>query len=126
MYKVEWSNPQIPTEMLAGRVYDVTATIKNTSDQTWPSKGSNGGSTNAIVVGYHWLSADGKPVFWDGTRSTFAHDIVPGESITQSAIRVTAPASAGAFRLQLSLVNEGVAWFEAHGANTVTVPVTVL
>ena len=125
-YKVEWSNPQVPSEMIASRTYNVTATIKNTSDQTWPSKGKDGGPFNLVAISYHWLPPEGKePIVWDGARTPLPHDIGPGESISIDNIHIVAPKDTGSFRLQLTLLNEGVTWFDAHGGSTIIVPVTV-
>jgi len=125
-YKVEWTNPQAPPEMLAGRPYNVAASIKNVSDQAWPATAKDGGPFNLVAIGYHWLPAEGKePIVWDGARTPLPHDIAPGETISLNNIRVVAPTQTGSFRLQLSLLNEGVTWFEAHGANTLIIPVTV-
>jgi hypothetical protein len=125
-YRVEWSNPQVPAEMLAGRPYTVSATIKNVSNEAWPATAKGGGSFNLIEVGYHWLPAEGKePIVWDGTRTPLPHDIAAGETVTLTNIRVQAPTQTGSLRLQISLLNEGVTWFEARGGKTLIVPVTV-
>jgi hypothetical protein len=115
-YKLQWVNVQAPTEMLPGREYSVSATIKNAGDQTWPSKGTGGGPVNQVLVSYHWLPAQGeKAIVWEGVRTALPNDVSPGQTITMNNIRIVAPAEAGSYRLQLTLVHEGVTWFEVHG-----------
>lgn len=124
-YRVQWTNVQLPSDMLAGKEYIVTATIKNASDQTWSAKGTGGG-LNQVAISYHWLPAQGeKVVVWDAARTWFPHDVAAGETIDAGNIRVVAPNDAGSYRLQLTLVHEGVSWFETRGASTFIAPVTV-
>ena len=40
-------------------------------------------------------------------------------------MEIQVPASAGAYRLQIDLVQEFVTWFEGHGADRLMVPVIV-
>lgn len=124
-YRVEWVSNQIPTEMQATRDYGVTVTLKNAGHATWPSKVSDGGPFNKVFVSYHWLLAQGeKPVIFEGQRTPLPQDIGPGQTVTVNNVAVTAPGP-GSFRLQITLVHEGVVWFEQHGAKTLIVPVKV-
>lgn len=125
-YKVEWVSHQIPSEMQAGKDYGVAATLKNSGEQAWPSKGIGDQLANQVSVAYHWLSGQGdKVVVFDGERTPLPHDVAAGDTVTVNSIRVVAPNAPGSYRLQLTLVHEMVAWFEQQGANTVTVPITV-
>lgn len=122
-FRVEWVSQQIPTEMEVSKWYDANITLRNPTNAVWPAKGPGVGTVN---VAYHWLPAQGdKPVLLDGERTAFPHDIGPGETIKMEKVRVIAPATPGAYRLQISLVQEGVAWFETQGATPITVPVKV-
>ncbi|MEK6406215.1 MAG: hypothetical protein AABN34_04550 [Acidobacteriota bacterium] len=124
-YRVEWVSNLIPSEMAASQNQKVSVTLKNAGDGTWPAKGTGGGPVNQVLISYHWLPAQGdKAVLWDGVRSALPHDIGPGETFTQN-VTVIAPKDPGSYRLQLTLVHEGVTWFEVKGASGLTVPVTV-
>jgi hypothetical protein len=121
-FNVEWASHQIPSEMQAGKPSVVTLTIKNPTSETWPA----GTGPVTVNIAYHWMTADGtKPVVFDGVRTPFPHDIAPGESITVTNIGVLAPPNPGAYRLQMTLVQETISWFEWGGAKPLTVPVTV-
>lgn len=124
-YRVEWVSNQIPSEMPAGKEQKISVTIKNAGDGTWPSKGAGGGPLNQVLIAYHWLPSQGdKPIVWDGVRTALPHDIAPGETFT-AQVTVVPPKDPGYYRLQVTLVQEGVIWFEGKGASTLTVPVTV-
>lgn len=126
-FRVEWMNSQIPAGMLAAKEYVVAVTLKNTSDTTWPATGVGGGPVNMVLISYHWLPAQSdKPIIvWDGVRNALPKDIAPGESFTQDKVHVITPKDPGSYRLQMTLVQEGVSWFEGRGANALIVPVTV-
>lgn len=116
-YSVEWSDNQIPTEMPAGNEQKISATIKNTGDGTWRN--------NEVLISYHWLPLQGEnAIIYDGERTGFPHNIAPGETVAVQ-INILPPKDPGQYRLQLTLVQEGVTWFESKGATTLTAPVTV-
>jgi len=124
-YKVEWVSHQIPPEMQATRDYNLAVTLKNAGGATWQTKGPDGGLLNKVFVAYHWLPAQGdKPTFFEGQRTPLPQDLGPGQTVTVNNVVVTAPRS-GSFRLQITLVHEGVVWFEQQGAKTLIVPVKV-
>ncbi len=62
---------------------------------------------------------------YDGIRSKLPQDVAPNAEVTIDDVRILTPKSPGTYQLQLTLVNENVAWFEAKGAKTLTVPVMV-
>lgn len=72
-----------------------------------------------IRISYHWLDANGALVIHDGVRTPLPGPIAPGEQMLVP-ICVKTP-GAGAWILELDLVNESVRWF---GINT-RVPVTI-
>ena len=121
-FKVEWLSQQIPSEMQAGKPATLTLTLKNPTSETWPA----GTGPVTVNIAYHWLPAQGdKHVVFEGVRTPLPHDIAPGESITLSNVGVLAPPNPGAYRLQMTLVQETIAWFEWQGGKPLTVPVTV-
>ena len=124
-YKVEWLDHKVPSTMEPTKEYHLTVTLKNAGTSTWPSKGTGGGLINQVSISYHWLAANGnKVVGFEGHRTPLPRDIPPGDSLTADNVVVTTP-EAGEYRLKLTLVHEGVTWFEQQGANTLVVPVAV-
>jgi hypothetical protein len=120
-FNVEWLSQQIPAEMQAGKPTELTLTLKNPTSETWPA----GTGPVTVNIAYHWVTADGKPVVFEGVRTRLPHDIAPGESITLNNVGVLAPPNPGTYRLQVTLVQETIAWLEWKGGKPLTVPVTV-
>jgi len=82
--------------------------IKNLSDELWVSAGPN-----PIYVAYHWLDEAWNMVVFDGQRTPLPEGgIAPGECQTVLA-QVQAPKNSGTYRLMLTLVREGVSWFDS-------------
>ncbi len=104
--------PQVLT-LSASDIATVPVTITNTSVRTWPADGST-----LVSVSYHWLSATASDmIIFDGLRTRLPADLAPGEQVPLE-LRVKAPAQAGAYRLQIDLIQEKVTWFSARGAST--------
>ena len=60
----------------------------------------------------------------DGERTHLPHDVAPGKRVSTWAT-IVAPATPGRYRLQLSLVQESIAWLEQVGGTPCELPVTV-
>ncbi|MEP7063119.1 MAG: Wzt carbohydrate-binding domain-containing protein [Betaproteobacteria bacterium] len=107
--------PALPTGQLVAAQLDVT----NLGVGTWPSLGER-----SVRVSYHWLDARDAITVFDGERTLLPHDLAAGESVSLWA-NVRAPDVAGDYRLQLSLVQESIAWLEERGGEVLEIPVTV-
>lgn len=99
-------------QFTAGQTTVVPVTIKNIGNGTFPTT-----SSFPVNLSYHWTSASGANVIWDGARTKIGPDLASGQSVTVSA-PVTAPTSGGSYVLKMDLVQEGVAWFSLKGAAT--------
>ncbi|HEV8555699.1 MAG TPA: methyltransferase domain-containing protein [Actinophytocola sp.] len=108
---------QAPRELVAGQVQHVPLRITNTGSGPWPVD-------RCIRVGNHWL-AGGAVAVMDDARVDLPHEIGPGESVELS-VPVTAPIKAGAFELEIDLVQEEVTWWGEVGSSTVRLPVEVV
>ncbi|HEY6041842.1 MAG TPA: hypothetical protein VIX58_06895, partial [Anaerolineae bacterium] len=67
----------------------------------------------------------GHVVTWDGARTELPREVAPGESITLDA-EVHPPDHPGMYRLEVELVNEGVAWFSERGVTPFSREVQVI
>lgn len=80
--------------------------LTNNGPETWPSSGRN-----PVHLSYRWrLPESGEIVVADGLRTALRGDVQPGASQI-SALQVRAPKEAGLYLLEISLVQEQVAWF---------------
>ncbi len=85
----------------------LSITVKNTGVQTLSSH-----YCDPVHLSYHFLSCDHHIILWDGLRTPLPFDILPGNAATFEAI-VTLPREPGDVLLCLTLLQEGVRWFDA-------------
>ncbi|MDQ3097271.1 MAG: hypothetical protein M3Q61_03785, partial [Chloroflexota bacterium] len=109
----------VPATAGAGTTIQIPVTVTNTGNEIWNTAGAN-----IVNLSYHWYSNSAVTV-WDGLRTALPAPVVPGGSVTVSAVgRV--PPSGGALQLRFHLVKEGLAWFpQPSQAYALSVPVAV-
>jgi len=93
--------------------------VTNEGSEVWPACGPN-----PVNLSYHWRDAEGAVVVHEGLRTPLPHDVGPNETLRVAAT-VKAPAKEGTTFLDLTLVQECVAWFDQHGLNVETIPVEI-
>jgi hypothetical protein len=120
--KVEFGQHNIPAEMIVGQTISADVTIKNASTKTWPSKPNQEGRY-AVNLSYHWLDSKRQIVVFDGLRTPLPRDLGPGESVTLRAT-IQVPEKAGAYLLQMTMVQEAVAWFSDSDGGHILIPVS--
>lgn len=123
-FQVEFGKSGVPSEMLAGETVVAEILFGNAGNQVWPSTADTRGRKQ-VNLSYHWLDADRKVVIFDGLRTHLPHDLQPGETLRINA-SIQAPPHAGKYVLQLSMVQEAVAWFHDKGGVTLDLPVRVV
>lgn len=68
-----------------------------------------------VRVSYHWLDQDQNIVTFDGERTILGDKgIEPGQALKVN-INIKMPEQPGKYKLQLTLVREGLMWFESQG-----------
>jgi hypothetical protein len=114
-----------PNVWPAGAVAGVLVTVRNRGAAAWSAAGKeSAGGAFRVAVSYHWLDAAGRPAVFEGRRTMLPHDLAPGTAAALVA-QVEAPAAPGRYSLCLTLVQEGVAWFDQLGAGAAAFPVEV-
>ena len=108
VFSAQYSAPQSSLEVAASSNFTLPLTVKNTSTAAWDSKAAQG----PVLAAYHWLAADKKMLLVDGNRTAFATPVAPNAEATIK-LAVAAPKAPGDYILQVSLVQEGVSWFES-------------
>ena len=107
-FKATYTVGTLPTWNSGGTAI-VPVTITNTGRGTLPITNSY-----PVELGYHWYTATGTTVLWDGLRTKLPADLLSGQSVQLQA-QVQAPPDGGAYQLRFDLVQEGVAWFSQKG-----------
>lgn len=97
--------------------------VRNTSNTVWRGR-DRGGDSYQVMLGNHWLDANGKIAINDDGRAAIFRDLKPGEEVTLELI-VNAPKIPGHYYLELDMLQEGVSWFKPHGSPTLQLPVRV-
>lgn len=106
-----------------GQQVKIPVRITNPTSEIWSANG-DGTGTLAVHLSYHWVDFAGRVVVYDGSRTSLPRDLRPGETVAVEA-RVASPTTPGRYRLDFSMVQEGVAWFDAAsgGASQLAVEV---
>ena len=123
-FKVTFGEHQIPSEMTLGKTIQADINVTNSSDRSWPSK-PNANGKHAVNLAYHWLDRQGKVVVYDGERTHFSKNLDPGKSV-KLAMTIMPPPRTGDYLLEVTLVQEGVAWFPEKGGDKIELPVRVV
>ena len=100
----------VPTTMVAGQLYSVSVTMRNTGSTTWtPGALYRLGAINPY-----------DNFTWSMNRVALAagDSIAPNQAKTFTWT-VRAPSAGGTYNFQWRMVQDGVTWFGANGANTV-------
>ncbi|CAD6509688.1 hypothetical protein LMG27952_00302 [Paraburkholderia hiiakae] len=105
--QVEVAARDAPSEVAASQSFSVRLRLSNRSRYQISSR-----APNPVHVSYHWIDATrSKLVVFDGERTRLQASLMPGEEREMQA-RVVAPSIPGQYILQLTLVQEGIAWFD--------------
>lgn len=103
----------------AGETAEIPVTVKNTSNFVWDSA-----AANPVNFSYNWLDSKGNRVVHDGERTVLATKLSPQDSEKLNAT-IKFPDQPGEYTLTLTMVQEGVAWFNDVGAQAPKIPITV-
>ncbi|HYM08843.1 MAG TPA: DUF4915 domain-containing protein [Terriglobales bacterium] len=98
---------QIPAAMAVGQILALPCRVTNTGDAIFISA-----PPNPIQFCYRWFDAEGAPVGagqWIHTNLPRA--LPPGET-AEATVRIAAPHVPGTYTLAVTLLQEGVAWFD--------------
>lgn len=115
------ASPPAPKAMIVGETVTVPVTVKNIGEETWPAAQNGEGSLH-VTLGSRWLDKSGK-ILSVGSFM-LPSDVEPGKSLSLDA-SISVPNQAGHLTLRLTMIQQGVAWFEERGAKPLDTPVTV-
>ena len=121
VFSQQITSPIRSFEVKAGETYSLPITVKNTGTEDW--QGGQGPMT--VDAGYRRVNSDGKLPEIEGSRAVLGLPILkPGESDTVD-LKVAAPPEPGLYTLRVSMVHEGVAWFNTQGGPPLSLKVKV-
>jgi hypothetical protein len=123
-FRAELRVKDIPSEIKKGEETSAIVTVKNISDQTWPSKGDSKDHYR-INLSYQFFNEAGEPLVMDVVRTPLPRDLKPGESLDLTAV-VKAPEKPGKYEIRFDLVQEAVAWFGHKNKDNYSKPSAIL
>jgi cell division septation protein DedD len=122
-FAVEFVKNDIPSTMTAGNKSFADVVIRNISKQTWPSQ-PNANNRNQVNLSYRWKDPRGQVLVADGLRTPLPRNLAPGESV-RLKMSIETPARPGRYVIEVTLVQEAVAWFDEKGGAVLVLPVVV-
>ena len=122
-FAVEFLENDIPSTMTAGNKIYADFVIRNISKQTWPSQ-PNAMNRNPVTLSYRWKDPRGQILVADGPRTPLPRNLAPGESV-RLKMNIETPARPGRYVIEVTLVQEAVAWFDEKGGAALVLPVVV-
>jgi len=108
-FRAELRIKEMPSEIRRGEKVVAVVTVKNISDQTWPSKGDSRGYYG-VNLGYQLFDEADHPLTVEIERTFLPKDLNPSDSLELSAV-LKAPDKPGKYTIRFDMVQEAVAWF---------------
>ncbi len=107
-------------EITSGKRTCVPVHIWNESDSAWI-----GDKFRPVKIAYHWRRDSGEIAVFDGSRSSLPEGGIPPRTRVSADAWIEAPELPGRYILELTMLQEGIYWFEERGFRTGYVEVTV-
>lgn len=103
-----------------GETFELSINLSNETEEVWHGYGDH-----PVLLSYHWKNQDGSYLVYDGIRTELQNvDLEPGKTVNEK-IRVLAPNDKGTYQLMLTVVQEGVCWFEDNGFKCASVSIQI-
>ncbi len=110
-----------PKQVKCNEEFTITARVENRGKTDWPGFGS----PYPVLASYHWYNSNGDKVVYDGLRTTI-QETIPTDSVQDIKMNVVAPNESGLFRLEATLVQECIMWFESRKFTSCSVMMEVV
>lgn len=110
----------IPQTICRGETLRPKVRVTNNSAHDWYSD-----VDHPVRLCYHWIKNTGNYLVYDGIRTSFADQVVQSKSTIEQIMEVNAPNEAGILKLELTIVQDGVRWFEQPLFSPAIVQLTV-
>jgi hypothetical protein len=116
----------VPAVAVPGQTLAIPVRLTNRGEDVWPAFGLDGSDHYRVALAYRWLDAGGQEVAGPAARRTpLPDDVLPGAAVDLVA-RVRTPDTPGAYRLELTPLQEDVLWFaDAPDGGGAVFPVTI-
>jgi hypothetical protein len=103
--QIALTDAKVCAPILNGYLWARCVVINSTSERLGCSRPA------PIHLSYHWFDAGGNITVFEGVRTPLIPSVEPGGSETYE-VKIAAPPGPGQYRLHITLVQEGVGWFD--------------
>jgi hypothetical protein len=111
---------EAPQTVAAGDTFSVTVEIENASSSDWTDN-----ANYPVKVSYHWMSQNGKSELFEGVRTPLLDGLLKAGHSVRQEMKVVAPEHPGEFKLQVTLVQEWLRWFDPSDFDSPSIDITV-
>ncbi|HVR11110.1 MAG TPA: hypothetical protein VMW75_23905 [Thermoanaerobaculia bacterium] len=102
----------VPARAGVGEWLRIPVRFTNRSDAAWSAAGMPlAAGSLRVTAAYRWFDPSGRAAVEYGERSLLPGDVAVGEAMPM-VVRVLTPARPGPYDLEITLVQDGVAWFD--------------
>jgi hypothetical protein len=115
-------NSNLPETLRADVLTEISVRFENRSGRVYPATGAH-----PVRASYRWTDPNGQafPAEHEPLRTILPEDVLP-DQVAEVVVLVRSPAIPGVYRLRVTLVQEGVFWFDDVNASAaVALDVTV-
>lgn len=99
--------------LASGETKKVWVLVTNTGGEPWTNVGDSKGE-RVVSLSYHIEKQNDPSIRFDGNRVGFGRVVWPGQTILLS-LPIQASTAHGEYVVEISLVQEGIAWFDGKG-----------
>ncbi len=96
-----------PAEIRSKEFFEVLVEVENKSSSDWSSS-----AKLPVSLCYHWLDDKNDYVIFDGIRTKFDSGALKQKSKITQSMKIEAPNRQGVFQLIVTIVQDGVRWFD--------------
>lgn len=134
IFSQEFSDVRVPKVVLVGKLFNVFAIAQNYSNFIWATnfKASINKVNNPVTFSYRWINSKGEFEVHEGEQTRIPWSVSYNPNLFYNIwnnvginTTVKAPDRPGSYTLRLTMVQEGVGWFDEKGAKPKDIPVTV-
>jgi glycosyltransferase involved in cell wall biosynthesis len=119
---IRWESHR--STLAAGTSVIISVRVRNQGTLVWPALAAET-DRSQIKLAARWLDARGDGAGYDDVFAALPHDIPPGDEVVL-ALAVPTPAVAGAYILELEMLQEGVGRFAGRGDEPCRWPVQIV
>jgi hypothetical protein len=109
-----------PQRVSCNEEFFISVDIRNDSDKEWSSSG-----VHPVSLSYHWQGSDAAHCVFDGIRTKFKSEVLGSAQSARQTLLVKAPPKPGKCKLLVTVVQDGVRWFDNSEFRTCEIEVTI-